>query len=114
MRDDDLHSIHLAASHIYNPQQGLQQDQFNQMMRTWMEMEQRKHDMAMASHQQMALYGAQQSFDSSKYADKFNPDKMSLEQQHKSFKLSDQAISELDEAMEMLNLPMKKRYHVLC
>ena len=89
MRDDDLSSVQSVDSHMHNPQPGLHQDQFNQMMRTWMEMEQRKHDMAMASHQQMVLYGAQQSFDSSKYADKFNPDKMSLEQQHKSFKLSD-------------------------
>ena len=114
MRDDDLSSVRSVDSHMHNPQQGLHQEQFNHMMRTWMEMEERKNEMAMASHQQIALYGAQQSFDSSKYAGKFNPDKLSLEQQHKQFKLWDQAISELEEAMETLNLPMKKRYHILC
>ena len=114
MRDDDLMSERSIDTHVQNPQQGLQQAQFNQMMQTWMDMEQRKNEMAMASHQQIALYGAQQNFDSSKYAGKFFPDKLSLEQQHKQFKLWDQSISELDEAMETLNLPMKKRYHVLC
>ena len=114
MRDDDLVSERSVDTHVQNPQQGLQQAQFNQMMQTWMDMEQRKNEMTMASQQQMALYGAQQNFDSSKYAGKFHPDKLSLEQQHKQFKLWDQAISELDEAMETLNLPMKKRYHVLC
>ena len=83
IRDDDLLSEWSVDTHVQNPQQGLQQAQFNQMMQTWMEMEQRKNEMAMASHQQMALYEAQQSFDSSKYAGKFNPDKLSLEQQHK-------------------------------
>ena len=90
MRDDDLMSERSIDTHVQNPQQGLQQAQFNQMMQTWMDMEQRKNEMAMASHQQIALYGAQQNFDSSKYAGKFFPDKLS---QNNSINSSNSGIS---------------------
>ena len=41
-----------------------------------MKAEEKHNDMQMATNQQMALYGAQQQFDLSKYTGKFYPDNL--------------------------------------